>query len=202
MAERKGPFCGADRRNGNRPCRQPAGWHTGHEGFGRCSWHGGNAPSGVKAAETQRLEGEARAVLARLDVPAVGDPLRELQKIAGQVVAYKDVCAQVVNRLSADDVRFESTLSVEQLRSEVGMWERSLTMAVATLTSLAKLNIDERLARITEEQGRLVNQVIRNTLGELGVNCGDEAVRKVIGRQLRLVAGGEPVPAALPAGSR
>ncbi|HUY44549.1 MAG TPA: hypothetical protein VMV92_02295 [Streptosporangiaceae bacterium] len=41
----------------------------------------------IKAAERERLDQEAAEPLAAPDVPPVEDPLTELQKLAGQVVA-------------------------------------------------------------------------------------------------------------------
>lgn len=41
----------------------------------------------IRAAERERLDQEAAKALAALDVPPVEDPLTELQKLAGQVVA-------------------------------------------------------------------------------------------------------------------
>ena len=56
MAERKGPFCGAARRNGAGSCKRDAGAGTEHKGWGKCSWHGGSSPSGSQFAAGQRLE--------------------------------------------------------------------------------------------------------------------------------------------------
>jgi hypothetical protein len=42
-----GPRCGARKRQPRNPgetCAQPAGWGTGHLGFGRCKLHGGATP--------------------------------------------------------------------------------------------------------------------------------------------------------------
>jgi hypothetical protein len=127
---------------------------------------GANSATGVKAAENERLDTEARQVLARLDVPPVHDPLAELARTAGQVVAWKDQMGAKVNELT--ELRYSGQLGQEQLRSELLLWERSLDRCVTVLTAMAKLNIEERQMRLTERQAALVNEILRAALAEIG----------------------------------
>lgn len=200
MAARTGPVCGGERRGGKGPCQLPAGYKTSHVGTGRCSWHGGASPNGTKAAREQEVSEQAARELARLDVPPVTDPLTELARLAGQAVAWKDMMAAKVNELSG--IRYESERGGEQLRAEIALWERALDRCVATLTAMAKLNLDERQMRITEGQARLVNEVLRGALAELGLDPQSEAVRPVIARHLRIVAEHQQHPALAPADAR
>jgi len=48
-----GELCGAKKRQGTGNCARPAGWGTGHVGFGSCKLHGGSTVNGGKAAEKQ-----------------------------------------------------------------------------------------------------------------------------------------------------
>ena len=138
------------------PCGQPAGWHTDHPGYGRCSWHGGAAPNGVKAAAEEQAYTQAREELAKLDVRPVGNPLEALQKLGGQVVAWQEACARLVNKLTDDQVRYPGSLRGEQIRAEIGMYQDALRQSASVLTSLAKLDIDERLTAIQERDAALI----------------------------------------------
>lgn len=179
------PRCGGKLHKRDGTCTLPAGWGTDHVGFGRCRKHWGNSATGVKAAENERLDTEARQVLARLDVPPVGDPLSELARVAGQVVAWKDQMAAKVNELT--ELRYSGQLGQEQLRSELLLWERALDRCVATLTAMAKLGIEERQMRLTERQAAIVNAVLRAALADIGLSPEQmEAARPAIARHLRL----------------
>jgi hypothetical protein len=91
--------CGAQRRHEAGICRRPAGAGTSHRGTGRCSWHGGCAPSGEKAAAQEEAYEQARRQLARLNVPPVSDPVLALRKLGGQAQWWNETCAENLNRL-------------------------------------------------------------------------------------------------------
>jgi hypothetical protein len=174
MAERKGPFCGAERRHGKGPCQLAAGAGTDHLGYGRCSWHGGCAPSGRKAA----LDAQARAELARLDVAPLADPLSQLALLAGQAVAWKDAMAERVNALAG--LRYESADGAEQLRAEVALWERALDRCERFLSSMARLKIDERLTKISETQGHVIVSFIMAALARFGIDYADDQTHAIV----------------------
>lgn len=186
MGKRDGPKCGGKLHGRDGTCELPAGWGTEHKGYGRCRKHLGNSPTVAKAAERERLEHEVRAELARLDVQPVDDPLRELQQLAGQVLAWKDAIGRLVNDL--ESIRYEGEFG-EQLRSEVALFERAMDRCERVLVAMARLNIDERLVKISEAQGHLVVEVMQAALAELGLDrATQDAIRPVIARHLRLVA--------------
>lgn len=186
---RKGPKCGAKLRGREGTCSLPAGWGTSHKGYGRCRKHFGNSPNVARAAEVERVEREARAELARLDVAPVDDPLGELQKLAGRVLAWEEAIGKLVNGLSA--IRYESEHGGEQLRAEVALLERAMDRCERVLVAMGRLNIDERLVRITEKQGSLIVGVLKGALDDLGIDRNAEEVHKVMARRLRLVAAQE-----------
>jgi hypothetical protein len=150
-----------------------------------CASHGGAAPQ-VRAAASRRVaEDEIRQGLARLDVEPVGDPFTELSKLAGQVVAWKDALAAKVNDLT--QVRYEAMgAGTEQLRAEVALFERALDRCAAVLGLIAKLNIDERMARISDRQATVVIDAVNAALAAAGLS-GKSATeaRKVAARHLR-----------------
>ncbi|GAA0897814.1 hypothetical protein [Pseudonocardia zijingensis] len=187
------PQCKATAKSTGNRCTQPA-----VPGAEVCRFHGGAAPQ-VRAAAAQRVvEQQVRRLLADLEVPAVEDPFTELAKVAGQVVAWKDALADLVNRLVEDApceqcgatggrLRYESfATGAEQLRSEVSLFERAMDRCAHVLTAMAKLNIDERLARITDLQAQAVLRAIDVALSTAGVTgaAADEA-RAAGARELR-----------------
>jgi hypothetical protein len=189
MTGRGGPKCGGKLHGRDGTCELPAGWGTSHKGWGRCRKHLGNAPTVAKAAERDRLEHEAREALAVLDMQPVDDPLTELQKLAGQVLAWKNAIGRMVNEL--ESIRYRGEFG-EQLRSEVALFERAMDRCERVLVAMARLNIDERLVKITEAQGKLVTEVVLAAFRDVGLSREmQDAVRPAIARHLRLVAGQE-----------
>lgn len=181
-SKRRGPFCGGKLHGRDGTCTQTAGWGTTHPGVGRCKLHGGSAPSGRIAAAEQ----QARAQLARLDVPPVDNALTALAAIAGEVVAWKDMLAGKVNALSS--LRYEGVGAGEQLRAEVALWERALDRCGKFLVDMAKLDIDERLARVTEQQAEQISAALTAVLAEMGLSQDQQrAARAGVARHLRAV---------------
>lgn len=173
--------CPAHLKASRRRCRQPR-----IEGAPTCRMHGSAAPQVRAAAARRVLDQQAAAALARLDVDPVADPLTELSRLAGQVCAWRDALAAKVNALT--DLRFEDAKGAEQLRSEVALWERALDRCGSLLTAIARLGIDERLARISERQADAVIRALDAGLAAAGVT-GDSATeaRKAAARALRIV---------------
>lgn len=154
-----------------------------------CHAHGGRAPQNKAKAAGRIAEQQARKELARLDVPPVDDPLTEMARIAGQVVAWKDVLAEKVNGLSS--LRYQSTGEYgggEQLRAEVELWERALDRCERFLSAMARMNIEERLARVTEKQAEQVSAALAAALAEMGLSHDQQRdARKRVARHLRAV---------------
>ncbi|MHC3471224.1 hypothetical protein ACYF6T_21355 [Streptomyces sp. 7R007] len=134
------------------------------------------------------MEVEARALLAELDVEPAGDPLAGLLKLAGQVLAWQESTAALVNAL--DSPRYRGANGTEQLRAEVVLYERAMDRAANVLGAIARLNIEERLARVTEQQAEAVIGAIEAGLAAAGVPS-DRMVdaRRAVARHLRLVEG-------------
>jgi hypothetical protein len=164
-----------------------------------CGSHGGRAPQ-VKAAAALRVaEEEARRGLALLDVDPVSDPFTALSELAGQVIAFKNQLAGQVNALTGEPcgscggggrLRYEAVgAGTEQLRSEVSLFERALDRCASVLGLIAKLNIDERMARINERQAAAVIRALDAGLAHARVTGPLAAEsRAVAARELRNVA--------------
>ena len=186
-------FCGARRRGkvGDLPedyCRMPAGYGTDHNGIGKCKFHGGRAPMHKVHAARKQVEIEAKRQLTRLGIAnPVDDPLSELSKITGEVVAWKEVMGKRVNSIAEEDWRYEHK-NGEMLRAELILWERALDRCERFLTAMAKLNIDERLAKIEEAQAEMIIKAIETTLKDMGMTLEQQGeARKGVARRLRVV---------------
>lgn len=186
------PLCTGKTKRG--PCKRRP-----NHGMTVCNSHGGKAPQ-VRAAAARRLaEDRIRRGLAQFEVTPISDPLTELALLAGEVVGWKDALRARVNditgaraeRLDAEDdgVRYTSDIGTEQMRTEVALFERAMDRCASVLGMIAKLNIDERLARITERQADVVIAAIQLALDSAGVT-GEPAIaaRHAAARHLRAVA--------------
>lgn len=173
--------CGAQCRDGSACSNRPMTSST------RCRMHGGASPQAKTAAERRQVEGEARALLAELGVTPVDDPLAALLRLGGQVLAWQEATAALVNQL--DHIRYQGG-SGEQLRAEVALYERAMDRAANVLSAIARLRIDERLAEVTQRQAEAVIGAIEAGLEAAGVT-GDRMIeaRRVAARHLRLVDG-------------
>lgn len=185
--------CGAKKRNrvgdvDDDYCGLSAGFGTDHAGFGKCKFHGGNSPPHLKAAAKWQVTTEATRQLVKLGTPVpVDDPLSELARVTGEVVAWKDVMGSRVEAIAEEDWRYEHK-NGEMLRAELILWERALDRCERFLTAMARLNIDERLAKIEEKQADAIINAIETTLRDMGMTLEQqEEARKGVARRLRAV---------------
>lgn len=193
--------CKGTAKSTGKPCQLDA-----MRGSMVCHKHGGSAPQVRAAAKRRLLNAQVSNQLARLDVTPVSDPLTELGSLAGQVVAFKDQLATLVNQLHGDPVtcvecghettpfgtelRYTDVKGAEQLRSEVALWERALDRCASVLSSMARLKIDERLARITERQAEMFMSAMN--AGLLAVDVPRERhidAKRAAARHLRVAEG-------------
>ncbi len=176
--------CGAKTRSGG-SCRQPA-----MQGSPRCRMHGGASPQARSAARVRLAERRALAVLEREGIPPMTDPLAALQQLAGEALRLKEYFA---DRLAAlEQLRYEGRAG-EQLRAEVALFERALDRAQKFALDLAKLNLEDRLVRLSEAQGRMLAQCVEAALQACGLEDRLD-LRAEIAQQLRLATPtGEPL---------
>lgn len=154
-----------------------------------CPAHGGKLPVVKVAAEKARLTFEIGKAAQKLGVAAaVDNPLIELKKLAGEVIGWKNLCRITLDGLK--DVGY-SGMTGEQVSARIQVWERALDRSITALATLAKLNIDERLARIEEAQADMVRQAFAAGLEEMGIGPEERAAAsKTFARHLRLVETG------------
>jgi hypothetical protein len=188
MGKSSGPFCGGRLRGREGTCERQAGAGTDHKGWGQCSWHGGSSPGGSQSAKERRAEDQARRVLYKYDARPVDDPIGALQRLAGRALALESAIGDMVNDLE-DAIRYTDEHGGEQLRAEVAVLERTMDRAGKLLVDIAKLNIEERLARVTEKQAQMAMDALSAAMGEMGMSVAQQReARTLVGRHLRAVS--------------
>lgn len=166
--------CKAKGKTSKKPCgnRPMAGQDI-------CRMHGGNAPQVKAAAAVRVAEDKARTALAKLSGKArpIGNVLEELHDVAAEVVEFKDIM-----RLQVAELRYVgySGEAGEQVRASVVVFERAMDRAVSVLATIARLNIDERLAAMGRAQGDQVFAAVRDSLAEPDAALTREQQRAVL----------------------
>lgn len=175
--------CGVmhERCAGHNGSGQPCGLYP-RKGLEVCRVHGGNTPVALEKLRRREVERQATAWLVRWrdgqDRP-VTDPFEELEKIAGEVVAFKDYLRAQVDDLGGiltywtertwDDGTELRTQAVEELRATVAAYERALDRSARVLASIVKLDIAERMATINATKADLIVQAVRTGLSSVDI---------------------------------
>lgn len=153
-------------------------------GFTVCRWHGGASPSAKKGAAERVAMVKARAAIGKMAIEPTEDPIAELQRIAGETVALKDHLRRHVEKLSSIRYRAET----EQTRAELTCYMAALRDCTNVLTSLARLNLDERAVRIKEAQALMIRSAVDRALREAGLEGEQlERGRQAVGRHLKVI---------------
>ena len=173
--------CGARTRNfPYGPCLQPKGFGTDHPGIGACRFHGGLLPNHRVHAERVKIENGARTLLGREDLTPIDNPLLELQKLAAEVVRFKEILGDKVEELGSWTQ--ESIMESEEIRAIIGAYERALDRTMAVLAGIVRLNIEERLAKISAAQTQILVEIVEEVFRakELGLNRTQQETGKTI----------------------
>jgi hypothetical protein len=173
--------CTARRRDGKRCKAVPL------KGQEVCRFHGGSSPQARQAAARRTLEAEAREAVRRVGFEPVDNPFTELQSLAGEMVAVKNLLRSEFERL--DRLRYSSAVGTEQLRGELAAYQGALRDTAAVLSAIGRLRIDERMAAISEQQATVVIGAIEAALTAAGITGKDASTAKAVAaRHLRGVS--------------
>lgn len=153
--------CSARRQDGQ-PCRARA-----ITGAAVCRVHGGRAPQVRTAAAARAAEQRAMRELRRRGYDPVTDPLRKLQEVAGETEALKTLFSEAAGRLREDEWRYKHPHAGEQVRGERQLYTRYLLQLGELLVKINKLDVDDRIYRITEAQATHVAAVVERALQRL-----------------------------------
>jgi len=181
-------LCGARTRQGS-VCRQVAGFGTDHVGHGPCKFHCGSTPTVSRAARREAAESRAHALVAAEGLEPVTDPVAVMALLAAESVALVGAFRKMVTDL--DGLRYRGGAG-EQLRAEVGLYERALDRAERFSNNLAKLGLEERAVKVTEAQAGVLASLVSEVLDatELGLTPTQVATaRKLTAERARALAG-------------
>jgi hypothetical protein len=155
--------CSARKSNGQ-PCKA----YPIH-GTTVCRVHGGSAPQVRAAAKARLAEAKARQEAAKYvhNAPELADPLGELLRVAGQMVAFKDFMGERVAQMQAEEYRYKSGQGLEQLRSEISLFTQAMSQVAKVIESMAKLDLEARRTRVQEQEIALLSQALDNILTRL-----------------------------------
>jgi hypothetical protein len=173
--------CGARNRQGGTCRRRPM------RGQKRCDMHGAKAPQALVAARRRAIEAEAAQAAARHEVNADINPLRALQQLAAEVLVFKNYLRSQVAQMEEliADNRLTGT---DDVRALVTLYERALDRSSRILVDIARLNIDERLMKISRAHGDHIAWVIEAVLTEYQLAFTSDAVRMSVVRAMDRVA--------------
>lgn len=122
-----------------------------------------------------------------VDTTRVANPLQALLEIADEAQLLKEELRRRVVELKAEEWRYEGVAG-EQIRGEILLYERALDRCARLLIQLTRLGIEERLARVTERQGYLINKALERALEEAGIDVDtQDKIRDSVSRHLRAV---------------
>ena len=202
MADGGAPKCGAERRHDQGPCGRAAGAGTDHKGYGRCSWHGGCAPSGVKAAQDEHARDLVQTYGLPRDISPTDALLEEVRFTAGHVAWLR----QRVSELAPDALTWGTREIVDKQATEftgtdtteaaaVNVWlelyYRERKHLVDVCKAAISVGIEERYVRLAEAQGAVVAAVIRRILDRLSLSEAQSLlVPVVVPEELRRAAAG------------
>lgn len=196
-----GDYCAVHRDWGERRCTGT--YSKGHEKAGQrcvqvamrgqsvCEKHGGlvQKPRLVAAEKERKLQARMVKLLDRFgansEAANFDNPLEALKLLANELFDHKEQMRKYVDHLDGE-VRYESKAGGEQLRAEMALYERAMDRCVNLLAGIAKLNIDERLAKIEEAKILIIITAIDTALNRAGIT-GDQAatMRREIANELK-----------------
>lgn len=155
--------CGAKKRDarGGGACRLPAGHGTDHPGYGLCRIHGGNTPSGKKAAAKAKQTAELERASAMLGLDRKVDALTALSEELWRTAGAVDWLRSRVREIDPDAIQ---TPAAQALIALYGSERDRLTKVAKTAIDVG---LDMATVQLAQRQGELVARVIRLILKEL-----------------------------------
>ena len=170
MDPRNGNFtrCTKRSKQTGEPCKLPE-----VPGTGACRFHGGAAPQVAAKGRERVLEAQVRGELTQRGWSQVTDPLGAFADLAGEVLAFKELCREQINALSVW-VGFDKD-EAEYARALVVVYERALDRSAKTLVDMLRLGLDAQALRQAKErpsreQAEAFSRILDHLLAELGLS--------------------------------
>jgi len=161
----------------------------------RCKVHGANQGSYQrKLAAGRQVEASVQEHLGEIMsehasalelAEPVENPLTELLALAGEVKALKNVLRKMVGKIKLEEWRYSRGTVGEQIRAEIVLYERATERLTSMLVQIAKLNIEDALARIKAEQVSRIERALQIALAASDATVeGQDTARQVLLREL------------------
>jgi hypothetical protein len=177
--------CGAPAKTTGAPCKRRP-----EPGGTVCKLHGGALPNVKQAAAFRIARDQAQQeALRRLraEKATKQDTVTEMDRLAAEVIAFKDVCRERIEFLS--EIRYEGKTG-EQIRAEITLYERALDRCNTVLATNLKLGIAERKQKLDEAQALLVVGLMRAVLGRLNLSKEQQQLAaRVVPEEMRAISG-------------
>lgn len=157
-----------------------------------CDSHGGQLPRVQAAAQLRIARDEAQQELIRrmkaAQLSERQDAVTELDRLAAEVIVFKDIVRERLDELLAGELRYEGKTG-EQLRAEVALYERALDRCNTVLATNVKLGIAERKAALRKAEVEMLALTIRTILGRLGLTREQKILAgQVVPEELRAIS--------------
>lgn len=175
-------MCKAVSKSTGEPCKR-----TVVPGAVVCRWHGGAAKQVREKGQLRVFEGQVRELFGKQapEVKPVDNPLAAYADLAGRVTAWMEHMDRMLDDLKI--VGYEGQ-NGEQIKAAVQLYERAMDRANSVLGSYARLNIDDRLAKITEVQANVITRAIEAVIAYFGATSEQAiAARQLAARHLKAV---------------
>lgn len=195
-------ICGAWQRGKKIACPKPAGWMTDHQGWGRCSLHGGNTPT-VRTSAAKWMGGE---IIDRMttsygyggpvDITPTEALLGEVKRCAGHVAWL----SQVINLWGIVEFDEEGNptpvrLSPEQ-QSLMDLYQEERKNLVKVSKTALDAGVNERRVRLAEQQADTIVKVLQSVFGQLNLSVEQQRqLPSIVPAVLRSIADPAPVHA-------
>lgn len=176
--------CAAMSKQSGVQCKRPA-----MPGLTVCHIHGGGTRAAKAKSRRVVAESKASALMASFGLPVPVDPVAALDNVLaegnGEWIAYANgLVALIESGAGLEDERVQAMLAMRGKARQV-------------VAQVAKVCIDasveQRRVRLEESQVALMGSVLRLSALELGMDLGDDRVRRVVAGQLRALESGTVV---------
>lgn len=147
-------------------------------GLKYCGSHGGSHPAAKEMGErVMRDRVERHRIRQLMEQQGLTEetelnPLLQLQKLAIETVAMKEYLLEQVTKLGDDELVYSDRLGIENVKQTMQLYERAVERTSRLLIDMGRLDIDNRLAKITERQGDIVANILEKVLSRL--ELGDD----------------------------
>lgn len=148
--------CNARNRNGTL-CRRTAGWGTEHVGAGRCSYHTGSTPNGVKSAAVESLTAEGIRLGLSIEMEPHDLMLTTVYAAAGSLQHAQARVAEV-----APDQEDTPRGRYAQERHGAAL-DRAARVAKDAMTA----GVSDRRIRLARRWGELIAQAAERAMGRM-----------------------------------